>query len=77
MKKKRKYLDYGKCPGFTIWAEEGHCLEGHCIVYEDADNNEKAYKLSEAILKLCEENNIGIEETLKTIKENLEINGLL
>ena len=77
MKKKRKYLEYGKCPGFTIWAKEGHCLEGHCIVYEDADDNEKSYELSKAILKLCEENNTDIEETLKTIKRNLEIYKLI
>ena len=76
-KKRIEYVEYGMCPGFTIWKNGGSCMQGHMIIKKSDTKEEISYKLIELITKMCRENNISVSNTMKTINENLINNDLL
>lgn len=42
---KDEYVEYGMCPGFTVWKNGGGCIMGHMIIKKSDTKEEIIYKL--------------------------------
>lgn len=77
MKTKDEYVQYGMCPGFTIWTNKGSCIMGHMFIKKSDSKEVISQKLTELVTKICKENNLSDDNTSKHIKDNLERNKLI
>ena len=75
-KDKDKYVQYGMCPSFTVWANNGSCIMGHVMIKKSDNKKVISQKLTELVTKLCKDNNMSEEQTLKHINDNLKSNGI-
>ena len=75
-KDKDEYVQYGKCPIFIVW-NSGSCLMGHMFIKKSDNNDIILKKLTELVTKICNENNLSEEQTVKHINNNLKRNELL
>lgn len=76
-KGKDEYVQYGMCPGFTVWTNSGSCIMGHMVIKKSETNDIISQRLTELVTKLCKENNLSEEQTVKHINDNLKSNGLI
>jgi len=74
---KDEYVQYGMCPGFTVWKNGGGCIMGHMVIKKTDTNDIISKELTELVTKLCKENNLNEEQTVKHINDNLKSNGLI
>lgn len=74
---KDEYVQYGMCPGFTVWTNRGSCIMGHMVIKKSDTNDIISQRLTELVTKLCKENNLSEEQTVKHINDNLKSNGLI
>jgi hypothetical protein len=75
-KKKPEPLPYGNGLGFVIWIGNGRVISGHITVYPGQPDDEKAQRLIESIVKICQENGVGADDAVLQIERNLRDNGL-
>ena len=76
-KDKDEYVQYGMCPCFTVWTNSGSCIMGHMVIKKSDTNDIISQRLTELVTKLCKENNLSEEQTVKHINDNLKSNGFI
>lgn len=76
-KNKDEYVQYGMCPGFTVWTNKGSCIMGHMFIKKSDTNEQIKDKMIKHVLKICKDENLTEEQTVKTINDNLKSNRLL
>jgi hypothetical protein len=76
-KEREEYVQYGMCPGYTIWTNTGSCIMGHMVIKTTDTREEVTHNLIAYINKMCKENNISAQRTADTIISNLKMNGLI
>ena len=76
-KDKVEYVQYGMCPGFTVWTDRKTCISGHMIIKTTDTKNEISYNMINAVVKICKDENMNTQKTVNTIIDNLKSNDLL
>jgi hypothetical protein len=76
-KNKDEYVQYGMCPVFIVWKNDGVCIMGHMFIKKTDTKDIISKKLTELVKKMCKENNLSDEQMIKHIDDNLKRNGLL
>jgi hypothetical protein len=74
---KDEYVQYGMCPGFTVWTNRGSCIMGHMVINKTDTNEQIKDNLIKCVSRICKNENLSEEQTVKTINDNLKSNGLL
>ena len=74
---KDEYVQYGMCPGFTVWTNSGSCIMGHMVIKKTDTNEQIKDNMIKCVSKICKDENLSEEQTVKTINDNLKSNGLL
>jgi len=72
-----EYVQYDMCPGFTVWTNRGSCIMGHMVIKKTDTKEQVKDNLIECVSKICKDENLTEEQTVKTINDNLKSNGLL
>jgi hypothetical protein len=75
--KKDEYVQYGMSPGFTVWTNSGSCIMGHMVIKKTDTNEQIKDNMIKCVSKICKDENLTEEQTVKTINDNLKSNGLL
>jgi hypothetical protein len=74
---KDEYVQYGMSPGFTVWTNSGSCIMGHMVIKKTDTNEQIKDNMIKCVSKICKDENLSEEQTVKTINDNLKSNGLL
>jgi hypothetical protein len=74
---KDEYVQYGMCPGFTVWTNSDSCIMGHMVIKKTDTNEQIKDNMIKCVSKICKDENLSEEQTVKTINDNLKSNGLL
>ena len=73
---KNEYVQYGMCPGFTVWTNR-HCVSGHMVIKKTDTKEQIKDNMIKCISNICKDENLTEEQTIKTINDNLKSNGLI
>lgn len=74
---KDEYIQYGMCPGFTVWTNRHSCISGHMVIKKTDTKEQIKDNLIKCVSKICKDENLTEEQTVKTLNDNLKSNGLL
>jgi hypothetical protein len=74
---KDEYVQYGMCPGFTVWSNRHTCISGHMMIKKTDTKEQIKDNMIKFVSKICKDENLTEEQTEKTINDNLKSNGLL
>ncbi len=69
-------VQYGLCPGFTVWTN-GNCISGHMVIKKTDTNEQIKDNMIKCVSRICKEENLSEEQTVKIINDNLKRNRLL
>ena len=74
---KDEYVQYGMCPSFTVWTNSGSCVMGHMFIKKTDTKEHIKENMIKCVSKICKDENLTKEQTVKAINDNLKSNGLL
>jgi hypothetical protein len=74
---KDEYVQYGMCPGFTVWTNRQSCISGHMVIKKTDTKEQIKDNMIKCVSKICKDENLTEEQTVKTINDNLKSNGLI
>jgi len=74
---KDEYVQYGMCPSFTVWTNRHSCISGHMMIKKTDNKEQIKDNMIKCVSKICKDENLTEEQTVKTINDNLKSNGLL
>jgi hypothetical protein len=74
---KDEYVQYGMCPVFTVWSNQHSCISGHMMIKKTDTKEQIKDNMIKCVSKICKDENLTEEQTVKTINDNLKSNGLL
>jgi hypothetical protein len=74
---KDEYVQYGMCPGFTVWTNRHSCISGHMVIKKSDTKEQIKDNMIKCVSKICKDENLTEEQTVKTINDNLKLNGLI
>ena len=75
-KDKDEYVQYGMCPGITVWTNRHSCISGHMVIKKTDTKEQIKDNLIKCVSKICKDENLTQEQTVKTLNDNLKSNGL-
>jgi hypothetical protein len=74
---KDEYVQYGMCPGIVVWTNNRLYISGHMYIKKSDSNEQIKDNLIKCVSKICKDENLTKEQTIKTIDNNLKSNGLI
>lgn len=64
-------------PGFTVWTNRHSCISGHMVIKKTDTKEQIKVNMTKCVSKICKDENLSKEQTVKTINDNLKSNGLI